>query len=134
MRAHHLQPQLGQAGLQFSPRPQPPNVLPAMPGLIYFQIRREATNAEWQNVQRSLALALRLNENRIAGNIQGQRVLNITPQEVKEVAKARLRPDNRAVLVYEPVSGEVAEDADPPEDPEAEATVEAGDKNEEAAK
>lgn len=69
---------LGQAGLQFSPRPQPPNVLPAMPGLIYFQIRREATNAEWQNVQRSLALALRLNENRIAGNIQGQRVLNIT--------------------------------------------------------
>lgn len=69
---------LGQAGLQFSPRPQPPNVLPAMPGLVYFQIRRDQTNVEWQNVQRSLALALRLNENRIAGNIQGQRVLNIT--------------------------------------------------------
>ncbi len=69
---------LGQAGLQFSPRPQPPNVLPSLPGQIYFQVRREQTNIEWQNVQRSLALALRLNENRIAGNIQGQRVLNIT--------------------------------------------------------
>ncbi|MFI9827208.1 M16 family metallopeptidase [Streptomyces sp. NPDC051913] len=62
------------------------------------------------------------------------RVLEVTAAEVQEVAKARLRPDNRAVLVYEPVSGETAEDADPPEDPEAEATVEAGDKNEEAAK
>jgi type VI secretion system protein ImpJ len=74
---------LGQAGLQFSARPQAPNVLPSVPGLIYFQIRREQ-NVEWQNVQRSLALALRLNENRIAGNIQGQRVLNISmgPQMV----------------------------------------------------
>lgn len=74
---------LGQAGLQFSPRPQPPNVLPSLPGLIYFQVRRDQANVEWQNVQRSLALALRLNENRIAGNIQGQRVLNVTmgPQQ-----------------------------------------------------
>ncbi len=31
-----------------------------------------------------------------------QRVLDITPEEVQAVAKARLRPDNRAVLVYEP--------------------------------
>jgi type VI secretion system protein ImpJ len=28
-------------------------------------------------VQRSLTLAIRLNENRIAGNIQGQRILTI---------------------------------------------------------
>jgi predicted Zn-dependent peptidase len=63
-----------------------------------------------------------------------KRVLEVTPEEVQEVAKARLRPDNRAVLVYEPVSPEAAEDASPPEDPEAEATVEAGDDNEEAAK
>ncbi|MCF6522772.1 pitrilysin family protein [Streptomyces sp. JJ36] len=42
-----------------------------------------------------------------------QRVLEITPQEVQEVAAARLRPDNRAVLVYEPVEGaESAESAD----------------------
>ena len=31
-----------------------------------------------------------------------QRVLDITPEEVRAVAAARLRPDNRAVLVYEP--------------------------------
>ncbi|MEU2773921.1 peptidase M16, partial [Streptomyces sp. NPDC007162] len=63
-----------------------------------------------------------------------QRVLEVTPEEVQEVAKARLRPDNRAVLVYEPRSPETVEDADVPEDPEAEATVEAGDNDEETAK
>ncbi|WP_255953497.1 M16 family metallopeptidase [Streptomyces odontomachi] len=31
------------------------------------------------------------------------RILEITAEEVQEVAKARLHPDNRAVLVYEPV-------------------------------
>lgn len=31
-----------------------------------------------------------------------QRVLDITPEEVRRVAAERLRPDNRAVLVYEP--------------------------------
>ncbi|MBW1600817.1 insulinase family protein [Streptomyces sp. JJ66] len=40
-----------------------------------------------------------------------QRVLEITPQEVRAVAAARLRPDNRAVLVYEPTGGaQAAED------------------------
>jgi predicted Zn-dependent peptidase len=34
------------------------------------------------------------------------RVLEVTPQEVQEAAKARLRPDNRAVLVYEPVAAQ----------------------------
>jgi predicted Zn-dependent peptidase len=32
------------------------------------------------------------------------RILDITAAEVKAVAAARLRPDNRAVLVYEPTS------------------------------
>ncbi|HKD89228.1 MAG TPA: hypothetical protein VKB62_11910, partial [Streptosporangiaceae bacterium] len=32
------------------------------------------------------------------------RVLDITAAEVEAVAAARLRPDNRAVLVYEPTS------------------------------
>ncbi|WP_079123447.1 M16 family metallopeptidase [Streptomyces abyssalis] len=44
-----------------------------------------------------------------------QRVLDITAEEVREVAAARLRPDNRAVLVYEPTepaeSAEAAEQA-----------------------
>ncbi|MGH3323519.1 MAG: M16 family metallopeptidase, partial [Streptomyces sp.] len=33
-----------------------------------------------------------------------QRVLDVTPEEVRAVAAARLRPDNRAVLVYEPTA------------------------------
>jgi predicted Zn-dependent peptidase len=38
------------------------------------------------------------------------RVLKITSEEVKEVAAARLRPDNRAVLVYEPTGGTTEEE------------------------
>jgi hypothetical protein len=34
------------------------------------------------------------------------RVLDVTAEEVQAVAKARLRPDNRAVLVYEPIGTE----------------------------
>jgi predicted Zn-dependent peptidase len=41
-----------------------------------------------------------------------QRVLDITAEEVKAVAAARLRPDNRAVLVYEPLPAEDAADAE----------------------
>ena len=68
---------LGQAGLRFSHAPGPPRVLPSFPDLTYFQISRSAPATEWQNVQRSLTLALRLNEHLIVGNIQGQRVLKI---------------------------------------------------------
>lgn len=68
---------MGQAGLRFSYCPHPPRALPSVPGLIYFQVSREAHEAEWAHVQKSLTLAIRLNENLIAGNIQGQRVLTI---------------------------------------------------------
>ena len=34
------------------------------------------------------------------------RILDITAEEVRAIAAARLRPDNRAVLVYEPVTSE----------------------------
>lgn len=68
---------LGQAGLRFAHSPRPPRALPTHPGLIYFQINRESQQAEWQNVQKSLTLAIRLNENLIAGDIQGQQVLSI---------------------------------------------------------
>ncbi|MGY3339211.1 putative Zn-dependent peptidase [Streptomyces filamentosus] len=40
------------------------------------------------------------------------RVLSVTAEEVREVAAARLRPDNRAVLVYEPVATEDSADGD----------------------
>jgi predicted Zn-dependent peptidase len=40
------------------------------------------------------------------------RILDVTTEEVRAVAAARLRPDNRAVLVYEPVISE--DTADPP--------------------
>jgi predicted Zn-dependent peptidase len=40
-----------------------------------------------------------------------QRILDITAEEVQAVAAARLRPDNRAVLVYEP-TGPAADDSD----------------------
>src|SRR4051794_8974505 len=68
---------LGQAGLQFTHTPRPPRALPALTNLIYFQVNRESDPVEWQNVQRSLTLAIRMNENLVAGNIQGQRVLTI---------------------------------------------------------
>jgi type VI secretion system protein ImpJ len=67
----------GKAGLKVAHTPQPPRVLPQRPGQIYFQIQRETTAGEWQNVQKSLALAVRLNEKLVAGNIQGQRVLTV---------------------------------------------------------
>lgn len=68
---------LGQAGLKFTHTPQRPTALPLRPGLIYFQIGRESQQAEWLNVQKSLSLAIRLNETRVAGKIQDQRRLTI---------------------------------------------------------
>jgi len=69
---------LGQAGLRFAVAARPPRVLPNVPGQVYFQLSRDtAPQGEWLNVQRSLTLAIRLNENLIAGDIQGQRTLHI---------------------------------------------------------
>lgn len=68
---------LGQAGLRFTHTPRPPRALPSLPGQIYFQVSREAQEAEWLNVQKSLTLALRVNESLIVGNIQAQRILTI---------------------------------------------------------
>jgi hypothetical protein len=68
---------LGQAGLRFAHSPRPPRALPSAPGLIYLQVDRGSQQGEWQNVQKSLTLAIRLNEHRIAGDIQGRRVLTI---------------------------------------------------------
>ncbi len=68
---------LGQAGLRFSYAGHPPRALPSQPGLIYFCVDRESQSSEWDTVERSLTLAVRLNENLIVSNIQGQRTLTI---------------------------------------------------------
>jgi type VI secretion system protein ImpJ len=68
---------LGEAGLRFAHSPRPPRALPQVSGLVYFQVNRDSQQQEWQKVQRSLTMAIRLNENLIVGNIQGQRVLTI---------------------------------------------------------
>lgn len=68
---------LGEAGLTFTHAPHPPRVLPASSGLIYFEISRDGRQAEWRNVEQSLTLAIRLNENLIAGNVQGERLLRV---------------------------------------------------------
>jgi type VI secretion system protein ImpJ len=69
--------QRGQAGLNFVHSAQPPRALPRIPGQIYLQINPEAQQEEWRNVRRSLTLALRLNENRIEGTIEGKRALTV---------------------------------------------------------
>ncbi len=65
------------AGLRFTHETKPPSALPAVPGLIYFQISRDSQPEEWKNVQKSLTLALRLNETRIEGNIQGEKIFTV---------------------------------------------------------
>jgi type VI secretion system protein ImpJ len=69
--------QMGLQGLKFGHKPEPevPRALPRTAGLIYYQVSRDSE--EWANVGQSLTLAIRLNEHRIAGDIQGQRTLTI---------------------------------------------------------
>ena len=67
----------GAAGLKFTHSARPPRALPARPGLVYLEVNRGSQQQEWQNVQKSLTLAVRLNQNRVVGNIQGQRTLTI---------------------------------------------------------
>ncbi len=69
----------GLKGLEFTHAPQPPRVLPSMPDLTYFQVSRDGQKSDWDQVQQSLTLAIRVNQSRFTigpgGNIQGQRVL-----------------------------------------------------------
>jgi type VI secretion system protein ImpJ len=67
----------GESGLKFTMSPRPPRALPLRSGLTYFQVSRESQPREWENVQKELTLAIRLNENRITGKIDGQRQLSI---------------------------------------------------------
>jgi type VI secretion system protein ImpJ len=67
----------GQDGLKFAACPRPPRDLPSAPNLTYFDMPRDTNNPEWQNIQRSLSVAIRIREGDIIGNIQGQRELTI---------------------------------------------------------
>ncbi|QEH33051.1 hypothetical protein OJF2_15470 [Aquisphaera giovannonii] len=70
---------LGDLGLKFShvPAPSLPQALPRDKGLIYFEINREQQQNEWQYVERSLTLAIRFNESKIVGNIDGQETISL---------------------------------------------------------
>ena len=70
---------MGDLGLKFShvPGPSLPQALPRDKGLTYFEINREQQQNEWQYVERSLTLAIRFNESKIVGNIDGQEVINL---------------------------------------------------------
>ena len=67
----------GAAGLRFAAEPLPPQMLPKIPGQVYFQLHADAKNPEWLNVKKSLTLALRLNETLIVGSIQNQRRITV---------------------------------------------------------
>jgi type VI secretion system protein ImpJ len=66
----------GRAGLRFEPVTAPPRVLPNPAGLVYFRLAADAAG-EWPEVQKSLSLAVRINENRIAGSVQGLRDITV---------------------------------------------------------
>lgn len=66
----------GKAGLSFTPIKTPPRVLP--PGITYFQLSKDLSGTEWADVNRTLSLAIRFNENRVQGNIQDQEVLTLS--------------------------------------------------------
>jgi type VI secretion system protein ImpJ len=65
----------GSPGLKFEYKAGPPGVLPS--GRTYLQVSRSSQQEEWQDVQKSLTLAIRLNEKHIQGSIQGQQELRI---------------------------------------------------------
>jgi type VI secretion system protein ImpJ len=71
----------GLAGLRFARLAGTPPMLPAQTGMIYFQIQRDAHDQEWQHVQRSLQLAMRLRQELILGNIDGKHQLSVRTGE-----------------------------------------------------
>ena len=74
--------QLGQQGLKFAPCARP-TILPDLAGQRYFRVSRQPER-EWAQVLRSLTVAVRINETRIVGAIQGQRAVTV---------RRRRRPD-----------------------------------------
>ncbi len=69
---------LGRAGLRFDYRNEPPRCLPMRPGRVFFDVDPQAAEDQWDEVRRGLSLAIRFNENLIAGDVQGQRAIDVT--------------------------------------------------------
>jgi type VI secretion system protein ImpJ len=73
----------GLQGLEFKPADRVPRDLPGTAGLTFFQINRDSRKEEWLNIQKSLTLAIRFNQNRVVsptpGSLQGQTVLTLRP-------------------------------------------------------
>jgi hypothetical protein len=67
---------LGELGLDFIDRPQPPS-LPREQGLIYFQVNRDVQPAEWRHVRGELTLAVQFNERSVRKATPGQNALTI---------------------------------------------------------
>ncbi len=74
----------GEPGMMFTPASNPPRDLPA--GWTYFELSREP-QADWQKVQDSLSLAIRLDLKRALGNFEGQE--QVTIETESEVATFR---------------------------------------------
>lgn len=77
----------GKPGLAFTHIPNPPGVLPQSARNTYFQIDRSKEQTEWKHVNETFSLAIRLNNTRIAGSIQGQQVLTLKPLNLAGGAK-----------------------------------------------
>ncbi len=69
---------LGRAGLRFGFRSEPPRCLPLRPGRVFFGLDPSESAEQWEAVQRGLSLAVRFNENLIAGDVQGKRAIDVT--------------------------------------------------------
>jgi type VI secretion system protein ImpJ len=67
----------GSGGLDFAQR-DPPRTLETPRGRVYFQVNRKSEAEEWQHVQQSLTLAIRLKQPDIRGTIDGQQGLTIS--------------------------------------------------------
>jgi type VI secretion system protein ImpJ len=72
-------------GLRFTHEPNPTPSLPRRPGLIYFQVDRDAEPEEWRQVVESRSLAIRVNDRYIVGDIQDRTAVAIRTAGGQEI-------------------------------------------------
>jgi type VI secretion system protein ImpJ len=78
---------LGRAGLHLRHDPTPPRIMPAPPDTVFFRVEPGRTPPEWLAVQRSLTLAIRVNERLLADDVPGRQELTIRA----DAQEARMR-------------------------------------------